>query len=71
MKLQFVIKDSKLLDIELVGASGLELIGSNSTLKEVLETKLYHYENLLQGKPDIWTYDFVINSIEKEKRSTE
>ena len=38
---------------------------------EALETKLHHYENLLQGKPDIWTYDFVINSMEKEKRSAE
>ena len=40
MKLRFVIEDTKLLDIEIVGASGLELIGSNSTLKEVLETKM-------------------------------
>jgi len=38
---------------------------------KALETKLHHYENLLQGKPDVWTHDFVIDSIEKEKRSIE
>lgn len=38
---------------------------------DVLEAKLCHYENLMQGKPDIWTHDFVISSIEKEKRSAE
>ncbi len=40
MKLRFVIEDNKLLDIVLEGCSGLEIVGSNSTLKEVLETKL-------------------------------
>ena len=40
MKLRFVIEDNKLLDIEITGCSGLEIIGSNCTLKELLETKL-------------------------------
>lgn len=40
MELQFVIKNNQLLDIEIVGATGLEVIESNTTLKEVLETKM-------------------------------
>ena len=40
MELQFVIKNNQLLDIEFSGATGLEVIGSNTTLKEVLETKM-------------------------------